>query len=130
MNELINCPTFNSNKLKRVYSKSDKLELVTKFLDLPAMPFYLDSYITFALTMLMFVSPTLVSIFAGDSLSSLESQLSMSFISIVGLITTVYLINNANHRKNTIVAKQTFAAANKKKIAGHYLKTVINTKKN
>lgn len=130
MNELIDCPTFNSNKLKRVYSRSDKLELVTKFLDLPTMPFYLDSYITFALTMLMFVSPTLVSIFAGDSLSSLESQLSMSFISIVGLITTVYLINNANHRKNTIIAKQTFAAANKKKIAGHYLKTVINTKKN
>ena len=111
MNESINCPTFNSNKLKRVYSKSDKLELVTKFLDLPAMPFYLDSYITFIITLILFASPTLVSIFAGDSLSSLESQLSMSFVSIVGLITTVYLINNANHRKNAIIAKQTFAAA-------------------
>lgn len=120
--ELIDCPSAHGSKLKQVYSKSDKLELLTKFLDLNVLPYYLPNHPLFLVDVLVFVVACVTMLSTGDMIQSIPV--------IVSAITAFYMINDAANRKTTIIAKQTFAAANKKKIAGRYLKTIVNTKKN
>lgn len=118
----ISCPSHNGHKLKQVYSDSDKLELMTKFLDLNILPYYLPNHPLFLIDVLIFVVACVTMLSTGDMIQSIPV--------IVSVITAFYMINDAANRKTTIIAKQTFAASNKKKIAGRYLKTIVNTKKN
>lgn len=118
----ISCPSHAGHKLKKVYSKSDKLELMTKFLDLNTLPYYLPNHPLFLIDVLIFVVACVTMLSTGDMIQSIPV--------IVSVITAFYMINDAANRKTTIIAKQTFAAANKKKIAGRYLKTIVSTKKN
>lgn len=120
--ERISCPSHSGHKLRQVYSKSDKLELMTKFLDLNTLPYYLHNHPLFLINGFVFIAACFTMIYTGDMIQSIPV--------IVSAMAAFNMSNNADNRKTAIVAKQTFAAANKKKIAGRYLKTIVNTKKN
>lgn len=101
------------------YSKSDVLELKSKFLK----PSYLDFLKTDVIILLESIS-TLIALIGFALSHSTVVGIFLLFLTIM----TVFDMSSAQSERLAILSRQSLAAANKKRISGNYIKFVINKK--
>lgn len=101
------------------YSKSDVLELKSKFLK----PSYLDFLKTDVIILLESIS-TLIALIGFALSHSTIVGIFLLFLTIM----TVFDMSSAQSERLAILSRQSLAAANKKRISGNYIKFVINKK--
>lgn len=109
-----------SNRYLDRYSDSDILELKTKFLK-PNLAEYLDRKSSTLLKLILAVIFIL--------LASIYSDAILTSTSILILILALVDILFALHKQSIILQRQSLAAANKKRISGNFIKTVLNKKR-
>ena len=112
--------TVKSDRYTSRYSDSDILELKTKFLK-TSLHEYIDRR---SLTLAELIFSILF-----ISLSCFYSNSVLACISVFSLILALSDILLANHKHVTILQRQSLAAANKKRISGNFIKTVLNKKR-
>ena len=109
-----------SNRYLDRYSDSDILELKTKFLK-PNLTEYLDRKSSTFLKLILSVIFIL--------LAGIYSDAILAATSILILILLLGDILFALHKQSIILQRQSLAAANKKRISGNFIKTVLNKKR-
>lgn len=109
-----------SNRYLDRYSDSDILELKTKFLK-PNLAEYLDRKSSTLLKLILAVIFIL--------LARIYSNAILAATSILILILALGDILFALHKQSIILQRQSLAAANKKRISGNFIKTVLNKKR-
>lgn len=109
-----------SNRYLDRYSDSDILELKTKFLK-PNLAEYLDRKSS---TLLKLILAVIFILLAG-----IYSDAILAATSILILILALVDILFALHKQSIILQRQSLAAANKKRISGNFIKTVLNKKR-
>lgn len=109
-----------SNRYLDRYSDSDILELKTKFLK-PNLAEYLDRKSS---TLLKLILAVIFILLAG-----IYSDAILAATSILILILALVDILFALHKQSIILQRQSLAAANKKRISGNFIKTILNKKR-
>lgn len=109
-----------SNRYLDRYSDSDILELKTKFLK-PNLAEYLDRKSSTLLKLILAVIFILLAGIYSDAIFAATSIL----ILILALVDILFAL----HKQSIILQRQSLAAANKKRISGNFIKTVINKKR-
>ena len=109
-----------SNRYLDRYYDSDILELKTKFLK-PNLAEYLDRKSS---TLLKLILAVIFILLAG-----IYSDAILAATSILILILALVDILFALHKQSIILQRQSLAAANKKRISGNFIKTVLNKKR-
>ena len=109
-----------SNRYNSRYSDSDILELKTKFLK-TSLHEYIDRK---SLTLAELIFSILF-----ISIACIYSSSVLACVSVLSLILAVSDVILAHHENVTILQRQSLAAANKKRISGNFIKTVLNKKR-
>lgn len=112
--------SIKSNRYFSRYSDPDILELKTKFLK-PSLVEYIDRKSLTLFEMIM----TIIFILLACSYSNTI----LAAISILTLILALGDILLAHNKQSMILQRQSLAAANKKRISGNFIKTVLNKKR-
>lgn len=112
--------TVKSNRYTARYSNSDILELKTKFLKTSLYEYIDRKSLTLAEISFSILFILSACIYSNSVLASL---------SIFSLILAVSDLIVAHHENATILQRQSLAAANKKRISGNFIKTVLNKKR-
>ena len=112
--------TVKSNRYNSRYSDSDILELKTKFLK-TSLHEYIDRK---SLTLAELIFSILF-----ISIACVYSSAVLACVSVLSLILVVSDVILAHHENVAILQRQSLAAANKKRISGNFIKTVLNKKR-
>ena len=112
--------SIKSNRYTSRYSDSDILELKTKFLK-PGIVEYIDRKSLTLFEMLMSILFIILACAYSNSV--------LASISILTLLLSIGDILVAHNKQSIMLQRQTLAAANKKRISGNFIKTVLNKKR-